>query len=269
MPLLWLRVATLLYGAALVLVLRALAGRSRELPRAILPLTAAGAVFHLVAFTELYLASRSLASLSQGGSLLALLLACFALGTWALYRTSSPGIFAVPLVFLLTFFAAVGEEPPAITSPLLRSGWIFFHIALIFAGYAALIFSFIASLLYLLQEKNLKAKQAAALNTRLPALETIDDMGYRSLLVGFPFMTLGLVFGAVIAQTRIGPHYFADPKVLLSLLMWAVYLVLLYTRWSSGWRGRRAAALSTFAFVTALAAWGANYLSAAHRFVQP
>ena len=41
--------------------------------------------------------------------------------------------------------------------------------------------------------------------------------------------------------------------------MWAVYMLLLYTRWSSGWRGRRAAFLATFAFVVALGAWAANY----------
>ncbi len=41
-----------------------------------------------------------------------------------------------------------------------------------------------------------------------------------------------------------------DPKILLSLLMWAVYLVMVYTRWIAGWRGRRAAILASFAFVS-------------------
>jgi len=50
-------------------------------------------------------------------------------------------------------------------------------------------------------------------------------------------------------------------------LMWAVYMILLYTRWNSGWRGRRAAYLATFAFLVAIGAWAANYFSAMHRFV--
>ena len=37
---------------------------------------------------------------------------------------------------------------------------------------------------------------------------------------------------------RYGTRYFADPKILLSGLMWVVYMVLLYTRWNAGWRGR-------------------------------
>src|SRR5256885_13268702 len=56
-----------------------------------------------------------------------------------------------------------------------------------------------------------------------------------------------------------------DPKILLSLLMWAMYMLLLFTRWNSGWRGRRAAFLSSFAFLIALVAWAANYRSEERR----
>jgi ABC-type transport system involved in cytochrome c biogenesis permease subunit len=193
----------------------------------------------------------------------------FFTGIYVRYRTTAPGIFVFPLVFLLTFSAAVGQQPPQFASPLLRSGWIFIHIALIFTGYAALFFSFAASLLYLLQERSLKSKQGSALFSRLPALETIDQMGYRSLLLGFPFMTFGIIAGSVIAQAEFGSRYFFDPKIVLSLLMYLVYMVLLYTRWNSGWRGRRAAFLSTFAFLAAILAWAANYVSGVHRFIAP
>ena len=101
----------------------------------------------------------------------------------------------------------------------------------------------------------------------LPPLETLDEIGYRSLLLGFPFMTFGLIAGSVVAGAAFGPKFLLDPKILLSVLMWVVYMVLLYTRWSSGWRGRKAAYLVAFAFVAALAAWGANYISGVHSFV--
>jgi ABC-type uncharacterized transport system permease subunit len=80
-------------------------------------------------------------------------------------------------------------------------------------------------------------------------------------------MTLGLVAGTVVAQSTYGRVDFLDPKIALSALMWAVYLVMLYTRWSSGWRGRRAALMATLAFAVAIVAWLANYFSGMHRFV--
>jgi ABC-type transport system involved in cytochrome c biogenesis permease subunit len=208
------------------------------------------------------------ASIHSSESLLAFLLMVFVFGAFLRSRNNAFGIFIFPVVFLLTFSAAVGQQPPQFTSPLLRSGWIFIHVALIFTGYAALFFSFGASLLYLMQQRSLKAKSSTGVLARLPALETIDQIGYRALLLGFPFMTFGLVAGAVIAQATFGPGYFRDPKIVLSVLMWAVYLVLLYTRWSAGWRGRRAAYVSAFAFTAALAAWLANNFSAVHKFVE-
>jgi ABC-type uncharacterized transport system permease subunit len=72
-----------------------------------------------------------------------------------------------------------------------------------------------------------------------------------------------------VAQAQFGAAYLRDPKIVLSLLMWVVYLVLVYTRWNAGWRGRRAAFLSAFAFLAAVGAWAANYFSEVHRFLRP
>ena len=154
-------------------------------------------------------------------------------------------------------------------SPLLRNGWIYTHIILILVGYSALFFSFIASVLYLLHERSLKRKDLNGIAGKLPALETIDNIGYRLLLIGFPFMTIGLIAGSVIAQMEYGSSYFQDPKIILSLLMWGVYTVLLFTQWSAGWRGRRAAMLSTAAFAAAMLAWSASFFSNVHRYLAP
>ena len=270
MPLLWLRVATAFYGLGLLYAFIALTRRDDSLSRIIMPVMGLGFVLHFVSLTEGFLEAGRLfpTSVHHSESLLGFLLMVFVFGAFLRARNNAFGIFIFPVVFLLTFTAAIGQQPPQFSSPLLRSGWIFIHVALIFTGYAALFFSFGASLLYLLQQKSLKAKQTSGFLTRLPALETIDQIGYRALLLGFPFMTFGLIAGAVIAQSTFGAGYFRDPKIVLSGLMWAVYVVLLYMRWNAGWRGRRAAYVSAFAFTAALVAWLANNFSAVHKFVE-
>jgi ABC-type uncharacterized transport system permease subunit len=132
-----------------------------------------------------------------------------------------------------------------------------------------LFFSFVSSLLYLVLSRQIKRKQSTSWSSRMPSLQEVDELGYKALLLGFPFMTVGLLAGAVVAQERFGSTYFTDPKVLLSLLMWSIYLVLLYTRWSVGLRGRKAAYLASFGFLISVCAWGANYVSRLHRFVAP
>jgi ABC-type uncharacterized transport system permease subunit len=266
MPLIWLRVAVVCYGVGLVYSLLLLSKQGNMLAKVVEPAVGLGLIFHFVSLVEsISLEGRlSLASIHNSESILAFLAMVVFFIFFVGYRSTSPGIVIFPIVFLLTFASAIGQRPITLTSPLLRSGWIFVHVVLIFTGYAGLFLSCGASILYLLQERALKTKHP--LLAKLPPLETIDEIGYRSLLFGFPFMTLGLVAGSVLAIDRYGPLFFYDPKILLSFIMWAVYMLLLYTRWNSGWRGRRAAFLATFAFVVALSAWVANYFSRFHRF---
>ena len=267
MSLLWLRFALGCYFIGLVYAFVALSRTSDLFSRIAFHAASMGMVFHFVSLTELFLSDHIVwASVHNGESLLAFLSMTFFMVIYAIYHTTSPGVVVFPVVFFLTFVAAVDQQPVLLTAFVSHKGWLIAHIILIFTGYAALVLSFGASLLYLIQEKRLKSKKPTSLISFLPALEVIDQIGYRSLLLGFPFMTLGLLTGSVVAMTTYGRVDFLDPKILLSILMWAVYMVMVFTRWNSGWRGRRAAFLATFTVVAALAAWAANYFSGMHRF---
>jgi ABC-type uncharacterized transport system permease subunit len=267
MATIWLRVALALYGVGLLYVLVALTRGNDLLNRLSLHAAYLGMIFHFVSIVEAVHQSGelSLASLSMAASVLGFLIMVLFLLVYMVYQTTSPGIVVFPLVFLLTFIGISGQQPIVLASESARQGWLIAHISFVFAGYAALVLSFSASLIYLLQENALKAKRPGGLLSRLPALQVTDEIGFRSLLIGFPFMTAGLVAGMVIAQASFGHVDFRDPKILLSLLTWAVYLVLLYCRWSAGWRGRRAAYLAAGVFAMAIVAWAANYFSAVHR----
>jgi ABC-type uncharacterized transport system permease subunit len=267
MALLWLRFALACYFIGLVYAFVALRRTSDLFSRIALHAVSLGMVFHFVSLVEEFLSDHVVwASVHNAESLLAFFSLSFFMIIYAVYKTTSPGVVVFPIVFLLTFVAAIGEQPFLLTTPGLRTGWLIAHIVTVFAGYAALLLSFGASLLYLLQESRLKSKKPSSLLSYLPALEVIDQIGYRSLLLGFPFMTLGLMTGSVVALSSYGRLDFFDPKILLSVLMWFVYMVMVFTRWNSGLRGRRAAVLATVAFVAAVVAWAANYFSAMHRF---
>jgi ABC-type uncharacterized transport system permease subunit len=271
MPLIWLRVATILYGVGLVHAILMLRQRGERSEAVAVPAVGLGIVFHFVSLVEtavLY-GYAELLTIRHAESALALIIAIIFTALYMRYKTASPAAFIFPLIFILTFASAIAQHPVAFPSSNFRSGWIVFHVCTLLFGYAMLFLSFVSSLLYLVLSRQLKLKQNSSWAARMPALQVIDELGYRALLFGFPFMTVGLLAGAVVAQERYGATYFADPKVLLSLLMWGIYLVLLYTRWSAGWRGRKAAYLASFGFIVAVCAWGANYLSKLHRFIAP
>lgn len=270
MPLLWLRVSLACYGVGLIYVLIALGVNSKWLNRAALHAAYLGMIFEFVSLTESVLLSPQVALAAEhyAEPILALVIMAMFMVIYLIYKTTSPGIVVFPLVFLLTFVAAAGEQPFLSMVPSTRKDWLIAHIVLIFAGYAALILSFGTSLVYLIQEHALKAKRGSGILGRLPALQVLDEISFRSLIVGFPCMTLGLLAGLVVVEATYGRVQYGDPKILLSLIMWAVYLLLIYTRWSAGWRGKRAAYLATGAFAIAVIAWAANYFSAIHGFVR-
>jgi ABC-type uncharacterized transport system permease subunit len=271
MPLIWLRVATVLYGVGLIHAVLMLRQRGEKFGKIAAPAVCLGMVFHFVSVAEtvvLY-GYAELLTIRHAESVLALLIAIIFTIMFVRYRTASPAAFIFPLIFVLTFASAIAQHHVSFPSPGFRSGWILFHVSTLLLGYAMLFLSFVSSLLYLVLSRQLKRKQTSSWATRLPALQEIDELGYKALVLGFPFMTVGLLAGAVVAQERFGSSFFADPKVLLSLLMWMIYLVLLYSRWSAGLRGVKAAYLASFGFIVAVCAWGANYMSKLHRFVAP
>jgi ABC-type uncharacterized transport system permease subunit len=272
MSLLWLRVAVLLYGiAALAVLPAALYDRPRWRHIAI-PATIAAVLFHFVSLAEMLNAAhhRLPVDTHETQTLLGLLLASAFLLIYWRYKTVSLGVFLLPVCFLLGLVPAFrpGQETATFPMfPITNTGWIFLHVALLLAAYAALLLSLLASLLYLIQERRLKQKSPTL--PWLPPLETIDQIALKSLLFGLPCMTAGLLIGSLIAQATVGASYFRDPKILLAFAMWLVYIAMIHIRRIAGLRGRRAVYLSSFVFFLVLAVWAANQFSAVHRFNAP
>lgn len=271
MSLLWLRVAVFLYGiAALAVLPAALYDRPRWRHVAI-PATIGALLFHFVSLAEmLNTAHHSLPVDShETQSLLSILFALSFLLVYWRYRTLALGIFLLPLAFLLGLLPAFRPGPETVAIPGLHSGWLFLHIALLLAAYAALFVSLLASVFYLIQERRLKAKVTGPSRIKLPPLETIDTIALRSLLFGLPCMTAGLLIGSLLAQITYGATYFRDPKILLAFAMWLAYVGMIHIRRLSGLRGRRAIYLSSFVFLVILGVWASNQFSAVHRFTTP
>jgi len=164
------------------------------------------------------------------------------------YRLAVVGALVSPLAFLLTLSAYVAYAGADDLGGSLASAWLPAHVAPAFLGYAILVVASCLSLIYLLQERQLKAKKITGLARRLPSLETLDDLSYRCVAWGFALFTIGIITGSILAKVTWGTFWSWEPVQILSLLAWLLYALLLQSR-SSGWRGRRAATLTLAGFV--------------------
>lgn len=84
---------------------------------------------------------------------------------------------------------------------------------------------------------------------RLSLAETLDNISYRVIGLGFPLLTIGIIAGAVWANEAWGSYWSWDPKETWALITWLVFAAYLHSRITRGWQGRRPAILAACGFV--------------------
>jgi cytochrome c-type biogenesis protein CcsB len=194
----------------------------------------------------------------------------------ARYKARALSTIVLPLIFVVTLVSLLLPEPSNPISPVLEGAIVAssmtrvifpLHVSLLIFSYAAFLMTTIGGVMYLIQERELKAKSFGAAFYRLPALNTCDEIGYRSVTIGFVLLTLGMVTGIIWNSQRDGKLWHNDPKEVLALVTWCVYLFLIHYRLTAGWRGRRTAWLAIAGFAIVLCTWiGARYLPGYHVF---
>jgi cytochrome c-type biogenesis protein CcsB len=157
------------------------------------------------------------------------------------YAEGFLGVVGGVLASLVLAYASLGVDSrikPLM--PALKSNWLMVHVITCFFGYAAFGLAFGAAILYLVQGffNRLQA----------PAQSLLDRLIYRAAVIGFIFLTLGILTGAVWAQTAWGRYWSWDPKETASLITWLIYAALLHARLVQGWQGRPIAWLAVAGF---------------------
>jgi ABC-type transport system involved in cytochrome c biogenesis permease subunit len=168
------------------------------------------------------------------------------------YHQRILALVALPVALLLLLYAATIPatiEPlvPALQDNLLLT----VHVAVAIVAYGSFTIAFGAAFLYLIQPQGGR--------WGLPKPETLDEIGYRAIVIGFPFLTLTLILGALWAERAWGAYWSWDPKETASLVTWLIYGAYLHARVVRGWRGQRAAWLLVIGFGATLFTYFGNY----------
>jgi ABC-type transport system involved in cytochrome c biogenesis permease subunit len=170
------------------------------------------------------------------------------------------GVFIVPMLVGLQLIPALSPGVERI-DPVLDSPWFWVHVSSLLFAYASFGLAGVLGLTYMVQFKEIKKKHLGYFYMRLPSLQTVDVMNARAVAVGWLFLTLGVVVGAIwTSQARAvvpdDPNLQAmslnDPKILVAVVTWGVYSFAMVARRTLGWSGRRAAWLSALGFAIVL-----------------
>lgn len=178
------------------------------------------------------------------------------------YRQKIIGVFVTPFAFLAIALTSIIPGIDSKITPLvpaLQSNWLAIHVITCFLGYASFAVSFGISILYLIQDG--QKVQIGGISKWLPSTPVLDEINYKSIVIGFPMLTLGIITGAAWANYAWGTYWSWDPKETWSLITWFIYAAFLHARFTRDWRGRKAAYLSIFGFTAVLFTYfGVNYI---------
>jgi cytochrome c-type biogenesis protein CcsB len=162
------------------------------------------------------------------------------------------GVYGAPLAAVVMVMASRLPAQTLADTRFFKSYWVFFHVIVMFLGNAAFALACGVGILYLLQERAIKAKRQGFFFKRLPSLELLDSVSHRCIVSGFVLLTIGLAAGFVYAKIAWGRFWSWDPKEVWAGVVWLFYAALLHERLTVGWRGRRAAVMAIIGFAVVL-----------------
>jgi len=183
-------------------------------------------------------------------------------------RTKLLGAVVLPITLLIISFASLilptqmQEAAPLV--PALQSNWLMMHVSMMMLSYATLILGSLLSILFLVVQKfttnSTKIQQNLA-QTKIQLLENIDTWSYRTIGLGFPFLTIGIIAGAVWANEAWGSYWSWDPKETWALITWLIFAAYIHARLTKGWVGEKAALLGSIGFIIVWICYlGVNFL---------
>jgi len=264
-------VVLLLYSCSAVFYLWNILGGTDRLKRAASALAALGLLAHgiTIAVVCVQLQRVAFTNLAESLMFLAWALVAIYLVMERRYRITALGAFAtLASLCLIVVASSLPRSVSTTLLPALQSHWSVIHITSSLLGYASFTLAFGAALVYATQERMLKTKRITVLQKHLPSLDVADHLAYKMVSIGFPMLTLGIVTGALWAQSAWNSYWSWDPKETWALITWLVYAAYLHVRIVSRWRGRWANRLLVVGFLCVLATFiGANLLGRGlHRY---
>jgi cytochrome c-type biogenesis protein CcsB len=149
------------------------------------------------------------------------------------------------------------------------------HVSMMMVSYATLIVGSLLSILYLAFNFFISKKKTTLISSgdsnptiqstldysKISLLQTVDTWSYRIIGLGFPFLTIGIISGAVWANEAWGSYWSWDPKETWALITWLVFAIYLHSRLLKGWQGEKAALVGSGGFfVIWICYLGVNFL---------
>jgi cytochrome c-type biogenesis protein CcsB len=163
-------------------------------------------------------------------------------------------------LFLVGYAATLPSTIDPLVPALDNAPLLTIHVAMAMIAYGVLAVSFGAAVGYLLQGDDDRFAW-------LPPRKVLDEVAYRSVIIGFPIFATMIILGSYWASIAWGRYWGWDPKETSALVTWLIYAVYLHARSQKSWAGRPSALILVIGFGAVLVTYFGNlFFSGLHSY---
>ena len=234
-------------------------GQAGRWVQAAIALAAVGVAAHTVAVVTRGLAVHRApwGNMYEFVTALTCVAAIFFLFVMIRYRAWTLGVFVMGAVVVALglaetlIYTAAGQLVPA-----LQSYWLDIHVTAMTLATGIFFVAAVLGVVYLAADRYNRrvaagrAEPGNGIMRRLPSVEQIDRLTYRTVVFGFPVWTFGVIAGAIWADQAWGRYWGWDPVETWAFITWVLYAAFLHARATAGWRGRRAHYIQLLGFAS-------------------
>ena len=234
-------------------------GQAGRWVQAAIALAAVGVAAHTVAVVTRGLAVHRApwGNMYEFVTALTCVAAIFFLFVMIRYRAWTLGVFVMGAVVVALglaetlIYTAAGQLVPA-----LQSYWLDIHVTAMTLATGIFFVAAVLGVVYLAADRYNRrvaagrAEPGNGIMRRLPSVEQIDRLTYRTVVFGFPVWTFGVIAGAIWADQAWGRYWGWDPVETWAFITWVLYAAFLHARATAGWRGRRAHYIQLLGFTS-------------------
>jgi ABC-type uncharacterized transport system permease subunit len=183
-------------------------------------------------------------------------------------KVKETGYFIINIAFFFQTAASIFDKGWTEVPEVLRSTLFGIHVTAALLGYSAIAIAAVYGFLYLMLYHEMKASRFGPIYKKLPNLEKLEQMTFTAITLAFLFLSVAIAFGFIWLPRAIKEFSYADPKLIGTILVWALYGGLMFARRSGRWKGRKVMVLSIFGFAVSIFSMTVinMFFSSFHRF---
>ncbi len=167
-------------------------------------------------------------------------------------KVHGTGLFVLIPAFFFQIVSSLFIRDLGQVLEVLQSTLLGFHVTSALLGYTAIAVGAMYGILYLMLYHDIKSNHFSVIYKRMPNLEILESMSFRSTLFGFIFLSIAIAVGFIWLPIAFGEIFYTDPKLIGSMFIWALYAIGLISKKVAGWHGRKSAVLYVSGFIVAL-----------------